>query len=233
MKRILLCFMALMFTLSLFTACSDTDDKPLVSKDINEPAQTPVVSVDDVNEEAPAVSQETRIWHEFEGLVVSIDEDNGVTRYMLQDSRNGIVFSFIRSDAPTANIDEIQVGNHVNIYIYDEEEKYRPDDIDGGTVTADVVTVLDTFGYAFYAEIVDLGASWIQVDGLNMNSVNYRNEYVFKVYDSTMITDNYGEISISDLKIGDTVIVYSFGSRQETEPARLTEVQRIIRINDD
>ncbi len=233
MKRFFSYFIVLILILSFATACSNTKDDSIVSADVEESWKTPIVSVDEVVEDIPPVTEETRIWYEFEGFIVSIDAVDGVTQYMLYDSKHEIVLNFIPSDAETAYADEVQVGNHVNIYIYGEEGSFHPGDIDGKTVVADIVIVLDTFGYAFYAEIIDLGVSWIQVDGLEMNSVNYRDEYVFKVYDSTIITDHYGEISINDLNIGDTIVVYSFGSRQETEPARLTEVQRIIRINDD
>lgn len=233
MKRFFSYFIVLILILSFATACSDTKDDSIVSADVDESWKMPIVSVDEVVEDNPPVTEETRIWYEFEGFIVSIDAVDGVTQYMLYDSKHEIVLNFIPSDAETAYADEVQVGNHVNIYIYGEEGSFHPNDIDGKTVVADIVIVLDTFGYAFYAEIIDLGVSWIQVDGLEMNSVNYRDEYAFKVYDSTIITDHYGEISINDLNIGDTIVVYSFGSRQETEPARLTEVQRIIRINDD
>ncbi len=61
----------------------------------------------------------------------------------------------------------------------------------------------------------------IIVDGLDTNDINYRGEFSFGISDKTELVYQETEILISDLRIGDTVVISFIGSVQETYPVKI------------
>lgn len=232
MKRILLCFMALMFTLSLFTACSDTNDEPLVSEDINEPAQTPVVSVDEVNEEAPAVSQETRIWYEFKGKVTNEREIDGVIMYTINDEICDFPYHFIAPDAESTLIEDFSVGDYVRLFVFDEPGLYEVDEENIQTVYPDMILTYEKPTTVFYAEVMSIDNGTVIVDGLEINNINFRDEFSLSIDESTEIMWRGTYLNLDSIQVGDTIAVYFGGEVIESSPARIPIVKKIEKLND-
>lgn len=98
----------------------------------------------------------------------------------------------------------------------------------------------DTF-YATIEEISDSeisGIKQIKVKGLSINDSNHRGEFYFDVIldnipDNFKLKWNNTNISIEQLKVGQTVAVYNYGKKLESEPANLTDVRMIVVLNDE
>ena len=85
----------------------------------------------------------------------------------------------------------------------------------------------------FYAEIKKINYTSLLVDGLDVNDINYRGEFSFKISENTKLEWRSTQINISDLEEGDNISITFEGSIQETYPAKINDVVRIQLLDDE
>ena len=98
----------------------------------------------------------------------------------------------------------------------------------------------DTF-YATIEEISDpgvYGIKTIKIKGLNINDINHRGEYYFDVPldnipDNFKLKWNGSNIDFEQLKVGQTIAVYNYGERLELEPSCLSEVRKLVVLDEN
>ena len=94
----------------------------------------------------------------------------------------------------------------------------------------------DTIGDVFNAKIKEIrennGITTILIEGLETNDINHRGDFDFSIDNDTELLWNNTKIEISDLKEGQTVSITSTGEVLESYPAQLTEVTKIIVLED-
>ena len=94
-------------------------------------------------------------------------------------------------------------------------------------------------GQTFYANIESIkqyndGSFHINVKGLEINDINYRGNFTFKVDDSIDMTWRGEKINISDLKEGDNIsITFTDEIINDISPTLLEEVVKIQLLRDD
>lgn len=95
----------------------------------------------------------------------------------------------------------------------------------------------DTIGDVFNAKIKEIrehnGMTTILIEGLETNDINHRGEFDFSIDNDTELLWNNTKIEISDLKEGQNVSITSTGEVLESYPAQLTEVTKIIVLEDE
>ena len=94
----------------------------------------------------------------------------------------------------------------------------------------------DTIGDVFNAKIKEIreynGVTSILIEGLDTNDINHKGEFDFSIDNNTELLWNNTEIELSDLKEGQNVSITSTGAVLESYPAQLTEVTKIIVLDD-
>lgn len=85
----------------------------------------------------------------------------------------------------------------------------------------------------FYATITEVYESSVLVDGMDVNDYNYRFEFICDVGDDTEITWRGSELSFEDLDVGDNIAIYFTGGVAETEPGQISDVTRIMLLDDE
>lgn len=95
----------------------------------------------------------------------------------------------------------------------------------------------DAIGDVFNAKIKEIrehnGITTILIEGLETNDINHRGEFYFSIDNDTELLWNNTKIEISDLKEGQNVSITSTGEVLESYPAQLTEVTKIIVLEDE
>ena len=95
----------------------------------------------------------------------------------------------------------------------------------------------DTIGDVFNAKIKEIrennGITTILIEGLETNDINHRGDFDFSIDNDTELLWNNTKIEISDLKEGQNVSITSTGEVLESYPAQLTEVTKIIVLEDE
>lgn len=94
------------------------------------------------------------------------------------------------------------------------------------------------YGDVFYAKIKKINTynnsiTTILVEGLEVNDINHRGLFKFSIKDDTKILWRKTEIKLSDLKEGQNVSITSIGAVQESYPVGLTNVPRVILLDDE
>lgn len=87
-------------------------------------------------------------------------------------------------------------------------------------------------GTTFYAVIDDIRDQNIWVSGLDINDINSRGEFYFTIEDTTKLQWRHTEISLSDLKVGNTISVTYTGLVLETSPAGIEDVIQVQLLDD-
>lgn len=87
-------------------------------------------------------------------------------------------------------------------------------------------------GTTFYAVIDDIRDQNIWVSGLDVNDINSRGEFYFTIEDTTKLQWRHTEISLSDLKVGNTISVTYTGLVLETSPAGIEDVIQVQLLDD-
>ena len=94
----------------------------------------------------------------------------------------------------------------------------------------------DTIEDVFNAKIKEIrehnGITTILIEGLETNDINHRGDFDFSIDNDTELLWNNTKIEISDLKEGQNVSITSTGEVLESYPAQLTEVTKIIVLED-
>lgn len=93
------------------------------------------------------------------------------------------------------------------------------------------------YGDVFYAKIKKISTynniTTILVEGLEVNDINHRGLFEFSIKDDTKILWRGTEIKLSDLKERQNISITSIGVVEESYPARLTKVSRVILLDDE
>lgn len=95
------------------------------------------------------------------------------------------------------------------------------------------------YGQTFYANIesikqYDDGSFHLNVKGLEVNDINYRGNFIFKVDDSIDITWRSEKIKVSNLKEGNTIsITFTDKIINDISPTPLKEVVKIQILDDE
>ncbi|WP_394925773.1 hypothetical protein [uncultured Robinsoniella sp.] len=87
-------------------------------------------------------------------------------------------------------------------------------------------------GTTFYAVIDVIRDQNIWVSGLDVNDINSRGEFYFTIEDTTKLQWRHTEISLSDLKAGNTISVTYTGLVLETSPAGIEDVIQVQLLDD-
>lgn len=88
------------------------------------------------------------------------------------------------------------------------------------------------YGTTFYATIKEKRNNTLLVKGLEINDINYREEYTFDIKSETKLVWNNMSINISDLKVGDNISITYIGTRQMSSPATINDVVEIKLLKD-
>ena len=88
-------------------------------------------------------------------------------------------------------------------------------------------------GKTFYAVIDSTDGSHFVVTGLEVNDVNHRWDFHFRVEEDTPILWRGTALTAADLEPGDTVAITYTGPVQETAPAGIARVLKIELLDDE
>ena len=120
-----------------------------------------------------------------------------------------------------------------------ENFKFKVENIDSNLVNTVNHDNNKEYAYAdvFYAKIKKIstynGTTTILVEGLEVNDINHRGLFEFSIKDDTKILWRGTEIKLSDLKEKQNISITSIGVVEESYPARLTNVSRVILLDDE
>ena len=132
-----------------------------------------------------------------------------------------------------AGYDDIKIGSWFMYYNdFDEEMKEYEERFE-----EELRQNEDTIGDVFNAKIKEIrennGITTILIEGLETNDINHRRDFDFSIDNDTELLWNNTEIEISDLNEGQIVSITSTGEVLESYPAQLTEVTKIIVLEDE
>ena len=132
-----------------------------------------------------------------------------------------------------AGFDDIKIGTWLMDYNdFDEEMKEYEERFE-----EELRQNGDTIGDVFNAKIKEIrennGITTILIEGLETNDINHRRDFDFSIDNDTELLWNNTKIEISDLNEGQTVSITSTGEVLESYPAQLTEVTKIIVLEDE
>lgn len=101
------------------------------------------------------------------------------------------------------------------------------------------LAVKKAYSQTFYANIKSIkqyndGSFHLNVTGLEVNDINYRGDFTFKVDDSMDMTWRGEKVKVSDLKVGSNIsITFTDEILNSISPTPLSEVEKIQILNDD
>lgn len=101
------------------------------------------------------------------------------------------------------------------------------------------LAVQKAYSQTFYANIESIkqyndGSFHLNVTGLEVNDINYRGNFTFKVDDSMDMTWRGEKVKVSDLKVGSNIsITFTDEILNSISPTPLSEVEKIQILNDD
>ena len=132
-----------------------------------------------------------------------------------------------------AGYDDIKIGSWFMDYNdFDEEMKEYEERFE-----EELRQNEDTIEEVFNAKIKEIreynGVTSILIEGLDTNDINHKGEFDFSIDNNTELLWNNTEIELSDLKEGQNVSITSTGAVLESYPAQLTEVTKIIVLEDE
>ena len=84
----------------------------------------------------------------------------------------------------------------------------------------------------FYATISELQGNTCTVTGMEVNDINFRQEFSFVIVEETKITWRYTEIALEDLEVGDHISITFTGEVLESYPGQIQHVD-VIQLLDD
>lgn len=85
----------------------------------------------------------------------------------------------------------------------------------------------------FYAKIIETDGVSLLVEGIPENDINFRGEFRFSIHEETKLEWRYTEIEASDLDAGDLISITFVGAVQETDPAGIQEVTKVLLLDDE
>jgi len=161
-----------------------------------------------------------------------------ITTYMYNDDEAKKVGIRLKYDETTQeiNLSELNIGTYIIELLVKKDENtvlysFKLEISD--TVEADITDNDEIDTQTFYAKITKINNTNLLVDGLDVNDINYRGEFSFKVKENTKLEWRNTEIDISDLDEGDNISITFKGAVQESYPAGITDVVRIQLLDDE
>lgn len=119
----------------------------------------------------------------------------------------------------------------LSINMYFNMKEIAKQNLDGFLNSTEDVWKLNnkmTESQTFYAVIEYIDENNVaKVQGLSVNDVNYRGEFMFTIEEDTEIMLRYDNIDVKDLEPGDIVAITFSGPILETSPAGLSEINKI------
>lgn len=103
----------------------------------------------------------------------------------------------------------------------------------------DDLAINTVYGQTFYATIESIkqykdGSFHLNVKGLEVNDINYRGEFTFKVEDSMNMVWKGEKVKVSDLKVGSNIaITFTDETIYAISPTPLKEVVKIQILEDE
>lgn len=85
----------------------------------------------------------------------------------------------------------------------------------------------------FYAKINEINDNNILVQGLSINDINYRGEFIFSIIEETELVWRGTEIKLYDLDIGDNISITFNGEILDSYPAQIKDVTKIQLLDDE
>lgn len=90
----------------------------------------------------------------------------------------------------------------------------------------------DTHQCTFYAKIKNITDNIFLVEGLSVNDINFRGEFVFSVTEATQILWQGEKIELSDLGVGNNISITFDGYVLESYPGQINNIYRIQLLDD-
>jgi len=85
----------------------------------------------------------------------------------------------------------------------------------------------------FYATVINVDTNYFHVDGLDINDINTRNEFVFTINNETQLSWRGTVMDLTEFKHGQTIAITYTGEVLETYPGKIVEVVRIQLLDDE
>ena len=86
---------------------------------------------------------------------------------------------------------------------------------------------------AFYATIDDIDGDMIFITGLEMNDINHRGSYYFRIDEDTSVKWNNSDITVNELQAGNVISVAYTGEVWEESPAYLEKVLAVTLLEEE
>jgi len=134
------------------------------------------------------------------------------------------------------NVSELSNGNYiVELYVKNgENEVYYSFKLQiVEEIENNLSNEVENPSQTFYAEIKNINNTNLLVDGLEVNDINYRGEFSFKVSEKTKIEWRNTKIDFSELEKGDNISITFTGDIQESYPAKINDVVKIQLLDDE
>ncbi len=132
-----------------------------------------------------------------------------------------------------ARYDDIKIGSWFMDYNDFNEEMKEYEERFEEALRQNEDTIEDVFNTKIKEIREHNGITTILIEGLETNDINHRGEFDFSIDNDTELLWNNTKIKISDLKEGQNVSITSTGEVLESYPAQLTEVTKIIVLEDE
>ncbi len=88
-------------------------------------------------------------------------------------------------------------------------------------------------GHTFYATIEDSHGDHLHAVGMDVNDINFRGSFNLYLSEDTIIEWHNTEKTMDDLKAGMNIAVTFEGAVQESAPASISHVSRIVILDDE
>lgn len=85
---------------------------------------------------------------------------------------------------------------------------------------------------SFYATITNISDDNITVEGMKINDINFRGEFMLDITESSRIEWRGTELEISELEVGDNISILFKGLILDSSPALIRDVLRIQLLDD-
>ncbi len=95
------------------------------------------------------------------------------------------------------------------------------------------VPILVTDTRTFYAKVIEIKDKRLLVEGLSINDINDRGEFVLKVSKKTNLEWRHHHIDISTFQVDDVVSITYKGEIQESSPKQIKDIIRIQLLRDE
>lgn len=99
--------------------------------------------------------------------------------------------------------------------------------------SASQTTSYTTNQQTFYAKIKEINDNSILVQGLSINDINHRGEFIFSIIEETELVWRGTEIKLYDLDIGDNISITFNGEILDSYPAQIKDVTKIQLLDDE